>query len=93
VAAPEWARSAAECHVALPYWSTSPLWAPPCHKMTDKWAPLGATWQAQVGAMSSYSVHIYYRWLLLVGTSQHSSTHGTIDQSHLGHPLSQMISD
>jgi len=63
--------------MALPYWSTSAMWAPPYHKMTDKWAPLDATWQAQIGAMSSYNIHICDKWLILIGTSKHNSTHGT----------------
>jgi hypothetical protein len=72
MAASEWAISTAECHMTLPYWSTSAMWAPPYHKMTDKWAPLSATWQAQIGAMS---LHRSYMWLLLVGTSQHEMAH------------------
>jgi hypothetical protein len=75
MAASEWATSTAECHMALPYWSTSAMWAPPYHKMTDKWAPLSATWQAQIGAMS---LHRSYMWLLLVGTSQHEVAHMTL---------------
>jgi hypothetical protein len=75
VAACHGATSATECHMALPYWSTSPLWAPLYHKMTDKWAPLGATWQAQIGAMSLHSVHKCYIWLHLIGTSQHKEIH------------------
>jgi hypothetical protein len=65
VAACHEATSTAECHMALLYWSTSSLWALPYHKMTDKWAPLGATLNGLI-------------WLVQVSTG---GTHGTTSRS------------
>jgi hypothetical protein len=69
---PKEATSSQACHMAVSYWSTSAMWTPPCYKMSDKWAPLGATWQAQIGAMSLHSVHM---WFHLIGTSQHKAAY------------------
>jgi hypothetical protein len=72
---PKEATSSQACHMAVSYWSTSAMWTPPCYKMTDKWAPLGATWHVFTGAMSSHSIHRDYMWLQLIGTSQHKAAH------------------
>jgi hypothetical protein len=78
------ATSTCQCHMAVSYWSTSAMWTSPYRRMTDKWAPLGATWQAQIGVMSSHSVHRCYMWLHLIGTSQHKVVHMAL----LGRPRS-----
>jgi hypothetical protein len=52
--------------------------------MTDKWAPLGATWHAHTGAMLSHNVHKGLH-VALSGwyKSAQGSTHDTISQSHI----------
>jgi hypothetical protein len=70
----------------------SPLWAPSCHKMTDKLAPLGATWHAHTSVMSSHNEHKG----LHVGLSgwyksAQSSTYDTIGQSHIIQSLTKSL--